>query len=203
MAATRNAEPKPGALINRIDSKMGPLRKGSKIHKRPLQATPSFRLSTRSSVNPPSPTPDLDGYVAPPRAPHTVVIKVTAKTPFATTVKRVNTVLDTGPQKTRGLALTERIAAMGVREGKNKEEPTGPVGDCLDDVVLLASGKAIEKALEVGLHFRRTNKELLVLFRTRSVKAIDDIVMDEDADEEDGVRVRKLSVAEVGIRWKK
>lgn len=120
-----------------------------------------------------------------------------------TTVKRVLKVLDTGPQKTRGLPLTDRIAAMGVREGKRVEEVVGPIHDCLDDVVLIASGKAMQRALEVGNHFRRNNKELIVLVRTRTVKAIDDIVMtDEDVDEEDGVRVRGLSVVEVGIRWK-
>lgn len=92
---------------------------------------------------------------------------------------------------------------MGVREGKRNEEMVGPIYDCFDDVVLIASGKAIQKALEVGSHFRRTNRELIVLVRSRSVKAIDDIIAtDDDVDEEDDVRVRELSVVEVGIRWK-
>jgi ribonuclease P/MRP protein subunit POP7 len=45
-------------------------------------------------------------------------------------------------------------------------------------------------------------KDLLVLMRTRSLKAVDDVVAeDEEGDLEDEVRVRYLSCLEVGIRW--
>jgi len=130
-----------------------------------------------------------------------MVIKVSSKTPFMAIVRRARAALDNGPQKMKGLPLMARIAALGVREGRGKEELRGPVTDALDDVVLVGTGKAIQRALEVGCFFRR-NKDLTVVFRTRSVAAIDDIVMDdEDVDEEDQVRLRHMSCVEVGIRW--
>lgn len=149
---------------------------------------------------------DLDGYRMPPRAPHTVLVKVTASAPFMSLVKRVRAGLDTGPQKTKGLPLTARIAALGVGTAGTREgapAARGPITDALDDVVLVATGRAIQKALEVGAFLMR-NKELVVLFRTRSVAAVDDVVAeDEDADVEDQVRVRHVSCVEVGIRWAK
>jgi ribonuclease P/MRP protein subunit POP7 len=71
----------------------------------------------------------------------------------------------------------------------------------LDDVVLVATGRAISKAVDVAGLFTR-EKDLLVLMRTRSLKAVDDVVAeDEEGDLEDEVRVRYLSCLEVGIRW--
>jgi ribonuclease P/MRP protein subunit POP7 len=68
-------------------------------------------------------------------------------------------------------------------------------------VVLVATGKAIARAVEVAGFFTR-EKDLAVLLRTRSVRAVDDVVAaDDDADVEDQVRVRGLSCVEVGIRW--
>ena len=178
---------------------------GSRVLKRPLPEVFTIRTS-RANPNPLTPPCDIDGYDMPPRAPHTVLIKVTSKAPFMACVKRVRTALQSGPQKTKGLPLTARIAAMGVRGDRTRDTPpiTWPCADAFDDVVLVATGKAIPKALEVGAFFKRTNKELIVLFRTRTVRSIDDIVMSEegDADEEDHVRVRHMSCIEVGIRWK-
>ena len=119
-------------------------------------------------------------------------------------VKRTRAALENGPQTTKGLPLTARVAALGVGVGGGgkDEQRTNLISDALDDVVLIGTGRAIQKALEVGAFFLR-NKELIVLFRTRTVAAIDDIVMeDEDAEEEDQVRVRHVSCIEVGIRRK-
>ncbi|KAK0726014.1 Rpp20 subunit of nuclear RNase MRP and P-domain-containing protein [Lasiosphaeris hirsuta] len=207
-------DPKP--LVNRPEAKLPRLPKGSRIHKRSLPSLshtrrqPAKGAATNSSSSSSSsssaqlPGCDLDGYRMPPRAPHTVLIKVTSSAPFMSLVKRVRAGLDTGPQKTKGLPLTARIAALGVGgAAATIEEARGPITDAFDDVVLVATGRAIQKALEVGAFFIR-NKELVVLFRTRSVAAIDDIVAeDEDADVEDQVRVRHVSCVEVGIRWAK
>ncbi len=118
-------------------------------------------------------------------------------------VKRVHAALENGPQKTKGLPLTARIAALGV-QGKDKGKQQGAVADCLDDVVLVATGKAIQKALEVGMYYKRRERgELVVVFRTRTVEGVDDLVAnDDDAEEEDGVRMRHVSCVEVGLRWK-
>lgn len=77
----------------------------------------------------------------------------------------------------------------------------------MDDVVLVATGRAIQRAVEVGGFFTR-ERELVVLVRTRTLRAIDDVVVGGGDDEEDGegegedqVRVRNLSCVEVGIRW--
>ncbi|KAK1758035.1 ribonucleases P/MRP protein subunit POP7 [Echria macrotheca] len=204
MSSSEGPEPRDTQqLANRPDEKLSRIPKGFRIQKRPLPALPTGRLSRRDPD--PSSTPaDLDGYRMPPRAAHTTVIKVTSKSPFMAIVKRVRKVLDNPPQPTKGLPLTARIAALGVR-GATGEGGGTVVGDALDDVVLVATGRAISKALEVGAFFRRTNKEVMVLFRTRTVSAIDDIVLedDADADEEDQVRVRQLSCVEVGLRWRK
>lgn len=116
-------------------------------------------------------------------------------------VKRVRKALDKGPaQKSKGLALTARIAALEVRRSTGAAA-SGVVEDALDDVVLVATGRAIPRAIEVGGFFTR-ERDLIVLARTRTLRAIDDVVAeDEDADVEDQVRVRNLSCVEVGIRW--
>lgn len=121
-------------------------------------------------------------------------------------VKRARNALETGPQTTKGLPLTARIAALGVDAAKAGEQVLGPVSDALDEVVLVATGRAIAKALEVGMFLRR-NKELVVVVRTRTVAAIDDVVMggveEEEGGGEEEVRVRQLSCVEVGIRHRK
>ena len=89
---------------------------------------------------------------------------------------------------------------------KAGEQALGPVSDALDEVVLVATGRAIAKALEVGMFLRR-NKELVVVVRTRTVAAIDDVVMggveEEDGEEQEQARLRQLSCVEVGVRHKR
>lgn len=183
---------------------------GSRIHKRPLpnapfnlrQARREHKQIVRQSAGASQSLPDLDGYIMPPRAAHTVIIKVSANAPFMSIVKRVRKALENGPQKTKGLPLTARIAALEVEKDKKaKETNSGAISDALDDVVLIATGRAIQKAVEVGCFFRRENN-LRVIPRTRSLAAIDDIEMDDDeVDMEDDVRTRCVSCLEVGIRW--
>lgn len=108
----------------------------------------------------------------------------------------------------KGVPLAARVAALEASGGGNPASGSGSgsgsagfVTDGLDDVLFVATGRAIEKAVELACFFQR-ERELIVLMRTRSVKAVDDVVAaDEEADVEDGVRVRNLSSLEVGIRW--
>lgn len=173
---------------------------GARLNKRPLPNLSIVRQPRHASASI-TPTTDIDGYQMPPRAPHTTIIKVSSKTPFMAIIKRTRHALDNGPQRTKGLPLTARIAALGVAAGRSVESQ-GVITDALDDVVLVATGKAIQRAFEAAFFLRR-NKELTVVFRTRTVSAIDDIVMDDDeADEEDQVRVRHVSCVEIGVRWK-
>jgi ribonuclease P/MRP protein subunit POP7 len=131
-------------------------------------------------------------------------------------VRRVRKALDKAPAQhsTRGLPLTARIAALKVAKpgdgvgvgvggshGNVGRGQGGIISDALDDVVLVATGRAIEKAIDVGGFFTR-EKDLIVLVRTRTLQAVDDVVVeDEEADVEDQVRVRCLSCVEIGIRW--
>lgn len=218
MDATQNveaAESKP--LVNRPEAKIPSLPKGARIHKRPLPGlvagvqrnlnksrsnAPASALSSTATASDNTGF-DVDGYRSPQRATHTVVIKVNSSTPFMATIKRVRTALDAGPQKTKGLPFMQRMSSLGVRDNTAANQSLGTIADALEDVVLVATGRAIPKALEAGAFLMR-NKELLVVFRTRTISAIDDIVADDDeVDVEDHARVRHVSCVEVGIRWKK
>ncbi|KXX82329.1 Ribonucleases P/MRP protein subunit POP7 [Madurella mycetomatis] len=181
---------------------VGGMTLGSRIQKRPLPG-PSLAFKATNTLPTTAPAADSDGYIPPPRAAHTAIIKVSASASFMSLVKRARKALENGPQKTKGLPLTARMAALETRKS-GKSEAAGSEGfieDALDDVVLIATGKAIQKVIEIGCFFQR-EKELIVSTRTRTLQAIDDVVMqDEDAEEEDQVRVRNVSCIEVGIRW--
>lgn len=114
-------------------------------------------------------------------------------------------------QSTKGLPLTARIAALDTSSGGNSQgDGQGPVEDALDDVVLVATGRAIQKAVEVGCFFTR-ERDLNVLLRTRTVRGVDDVARGEEGDDGDdgseeeegnGARVRAVSCVEVGVRWR-
>jgi len=135
-------------------------------------------------------------------------------------VKRARKALDArslNREKTKGLPLTARIAALEVDKGTSsaadggEAKGDGCVQDALDDVVLVGTGKAIAKLIDLGAFFM-SEKELMVLVRTRSVKSIDDVIPRDDDEAEDAdvdeepeqqtSRIRYISCMEVGIRWK-
>ncbi|AEO64868.1 uncharacterized protein THITE_2111223 [Thermothielavioides terrestris NRRL 8126] len=126
-------------------------------------------------------------------------------------VRRVRKALEKRTQaqaSTKRLPLAARVAAVKAAASAPGAGTGGGAGgngaaaeDALDDVVLVATGKAIARAVEVGGFFTR-ERDLLVLVRTRTLQAVDDVVAgDEDGDGEDQVRVRNVSCVEVGIRW--
>ncbi|KAK4226347.1 ribonucleases P/MRP protein subunit POP7 [Podospora fimiseda] len=179
----------PTPLPNNPSSKLPPLSKTHKIHKLPLPLPPP---STRS-LNPRPPsftTPDKSGYLPPPRLPSTIIIKVSSSASFISLLKRVRKALD----------------KANTTNNKNPRRNTGNgiIEDAQDDVVMIASGKAIQKAVEVGVALGREGKgELVVVARTRSLDVVDEVV-EEDEDEEEGEeerRVRGVSCLEVGVRW--
>jgi ribonuclease P/MRP protein subunit POP7 len=149
-------------------------------------------------------------------------------------VKRVRKSLDNGggaqPKTTRGLPLTARVAALstGSRSGRsrsNNHDDSGQAGSaeaCEAEVVVLGTGRAIEKTLNVAAWFQKQS-DCLVSLRTRSVAAVDDIVLggpkhtdgdwDADADPDDAdaeqegdeeaadhSRARMVSCLEVAVR---
>jgi ribonuclease P/MRP protein subunit POP7 len=139
-------------------------------------------------------------------------------------VKRVRKALEGGngqARSTRGLPLTAQVAALSTGAGRgggqdgNAESAGGK-----REVVVLGTGRAIEKTLNVAAWFQR-QPDCRVNLRTRSVAAVDDVVLgtgDEEskevdpeeadgemeeegdaADVKDYARVRMISCLEVAV----
>jgi ribonuclease P/MRP protein subunit POP7 len=79
-------------------------------------------------------------------------------------------------------------SSSGDENGKGKGE----------EVVLKATGKAIEKLLRVAVYLQ-AQEDVEVRVRTGSVGAVDDVV-DREGGETGESRVRRASVLEVGVR---
>lgn len=123
-------------------------------------------------------------------------IYLSTSTPFVASIKRVRTYLSAIDARAMGTIdlsasgnLTDRqlVGAMG--EGRHKEG---------EEVVVKASGKAIERALNVGLYFSK-QEDCRVRIRTGTAGAVDDV---EVEGEEDSSRVRRVPVLEIGISLK-
>ena len=68
-----------------------------------------------------------------------------------------------------------------------------------EEVLVKATGKAIEKALQVALYFQ-AQKDCMVKLKTGSVGAVDDVIAEEGQEEEvPDTRIRRTSMLEVGI----
>lgn len=105
-------------------------------------------------------------------------------------VKRVRKRLDkalVGGPMTKGMSLAKRVEAL-----KKQDSPgTNP------EVLILGTGKAIEKVLNVAAWFEDQN-DCVVEVRTKTVGTVDDVVVDGDAEDES--RVRRMSALEVTVR---
>jgi ribonuclease P/MRP protein subunit POP7 len=82
-------------------------------------------------------------------------------------------------------SLSDRDLVASAGKGRDGQE---------EEVIVKATGRAIEKALNVALYFQKQDDCRAVL-RTGEVGAVDDI----EIDGEESARVRKASVLEVGI----
>ena len=155
-------------------------------------------------------------------------IYVSTRTSFMAAVKRTQKALDEAARrggvsgKRQRDSLTARVAALrdgGGRDGADDAE--GGHGE----VVVLATGRAIGKAVNLAAWFQRQGG-FVVGLRTRSVGAVDDVVRggkpgdrdnggdglgdagglgdgvdaEGDGDDEDQARVRMVSCLEVGVR---
>jgi ribonuclease P/MRP protein subunit POP7 len=111
-------------------------------------------------------------------------------------VKRARKQLDkstryAGPS-TKRLSLAARIAAI-------QSEPSTGGSDA--EVVVMGTGKAIKKTLDVASWFSN-QQDCDVQIRTRTVATVDDIVLEEGGHFEDESRVRQLSCLEVTVTLK-
>lgn len=110
-------------------------------------------------------------------------------------VKRVRKQLDSSLQKNSAApkyaSVHSRIEAL-----KKSNPPKGQEGS----VTVMGTGKAIEKTLSVASWFQQQG-DCDVEVRTKTVGAIDDVVI-EDEDVEDESRLRRVSCLEVLIKLK-
>ncbi|KAK3990848.1 Rpp20 subunit of nuclear RNase MRP and P-domain-containing protein [Cladorrhinum sp. PSN332] len=199
----------PIPLPNNPKSKLPPISKGHRIHKLPLPLPPPSHRSLNPLPLPSATTstrPDKDGYLPPPRLPQTTIIKVSSSASFISLVKRVRKALDS-KHPASSKSKHPLPTSLGRRNGGGGGG--GILEDAHDDVVLIATGKAIQKAVEVGGFFTR-EKELVVVARTRTVTAVDEVLdgegeeveVEHDEGEGEGSRrVRGVSCLEVGVRW--
>lgn len=154
-----------------------------------LPTLPSnYKIQKRPLLHPPIAAPRTNASVQ-------KVVYVSASSPFISTIKRVRKLLShvenraAGPIKFGARSSNEILkdieAGVG---GKAREE----------EVVMKATGKAIEKLLGIALYWQGQD-DVLVRIRTGSVGAVDDVV-DAEGVEEDKSRVRRTSCLEVGVR---
>lgn len=108
------------------------------------------------------------------------VVYISAKTPFVSATKRVRKLLSHIEKRSRG--KVDLINGKGSDKQKLRalgEQGSGGRGKEPEEVMLKATGKAIEKALSLALFFQ-SQKDCRVRIRTGSVGVVDDIVEAEE-----------------------
>ncbi|KAI1761501.1 Rpp20 subunit of nuclear RNase MRP and P-domain-containing protein [Hypoxylon sp. FL1150] len=170
-------------------TKLPPIPKGSTVRRRPI---PTRDPSTHASRR----------------------IYVTARTPFRSVTSRVRKQLDKNLRtaSASAKAFTNKLASRKnaslddrVRAISSQTRPGGNgIGVGLEDageIVVLGTGHAIQRVLEVALFFQK-QADCIVQLKTGSVGAVDDVV--EEGDEEWGgegqERVRMMSSLEASIK---
>lgn len=159
--------------------KLPRLSKNQKIQKRPL-LHPAIASPHRSSTT-------------------QKAIYISSSSSFIATIKRVRKLLSHIESRSSSSidfkqhsdAVLKQIEA-DVEKGKSRGRE--------EEVVLKATGKAIEKCLRLAVWWLG-QADVRVVVRTGSVGAVDDVVNKDDGEvgEEEGSRVRRTSCLEVGI----
>ncbi|KAG0650321.1 RNA-processing [Hyphodiscus hymeniophilus] len=140
----------------------------------------SQRIQKRPLLHPP---------IAPPRAGSSVqkIVYVSSSSPFIAVVKRVRKLLSHVEARAAGpitfAARNQHDILRQIEDGVNPRGKGGK-GAREEEVIMKATGKAIEKLLALALHFQ-CQDDVKVVLRTGSVGAVDDIVNKEGADEEE------------------
>jgi ribonuclease P/MRP protein subunit POP7 len=139
------------------------------------------------------------------------IIYVSSTSPFISTIKRIRkylTQIEARASASHPISLSRNSAAQvlkdieaGIVNGKSKGDGKGGEKGVRDEeVIVKATGKAIERCLQVGL-WALQQEDLRVEVRTGSVGAVDDVV--ERGEKEGGEvesRVRRVSCLEVRVR---
>ncbi|KAI1204896.1 Rpp20 subunit of nuclear RNase MRP and P-domain-containing protein [Annulohypoxylon truncatum] len=151
-------------------------------------------------------------------------IYITAKTPFRSVTARVRKQLDKNLRQAssasnaftnklaanKGASLDDRVRAIqrhssqaskGSGNGNGSGNGVATGLENAGEVVVLGTGRAIQKVVEVALFFQKQN-DCIVQMKTGSVGAIDDVVQegDEEWGGEGEERVRMMSSLEASIR---
>lgn len=130
-------------------------------------------------------------------------------------VSRARKALDNGPAgvhantSTKGLPLASRVAALSTTDASTTREDggsgNGNGNEGAGEVLVRGTGRAMAKTLEVAAWFTR-QADVRVSLRTMTLKAVDDVVVDEDDAEAEGgfaaeeeTRVRMVNCLELGI----
>jgi ribonuclease P/MRP protein subunit POP7 len=124
------------------------------------------------------------------------LIYVSTSTPFMSIVKRVRKELD---KSTKGRLSATKDMSLGAKVDALKKGD-GTSGD-RREILVLGTGRAIEKTVSVATWFTRQN-DCLVTIKTRTMGTVDDVMVPDEAHAEDETRIRNLSCLEVSITLK-
>ncbi|KAI1000104.1 hypothetical protein K3495_g8096 [Podosphaera aphanis] len=172
------------------------------LEEAPANPPPAPKLPRLNSNQRIRKRPLLHPAIAPPRSAATTpkIIYISNHSNFVVTIKRVRTLLNHIETRALGADATSllrkdphtvlRTISHAVREGKGKERRG-------EEVIMKASGKAIEKGLRLAAWWS-AQEDVTVELRTGSVGAIDDIVDKQGVEEES--RVRNVSYLEVCVK---
>ncbi|EFQ32607.1 uncharacterized protein GLRG_07621 [Colletotrichum graminicola M1.001] len=150
-----------------------------------LSPSPCSKIRKRALARPQQPVSPKSKYIC-----------VGAKCSFMSVVSRVRAQLDKSLKhnapSTRGLNLNQRIDLLHRDNGTRG-------GD--GEAVVLGAGKAVEKVLAVAAWFT-DQSDCVVEVRTKTLRVVDDVVVEGEEGFEDESRVRKLSGLEATVRLK-
>ncbi|KAL9054973.1 MAG: hypothetical protein Q9162_003828 [Coniocarpon cinnabarinum] len=175
---------------------------GEKVTQKPHQKLPRLPEGTKISKRPlfhdeiPSP------YAGKSKQK---VVYISMSTPFTSAVKRIEKLLRPIEQRHNQTELSRQKKLKG-RRGQYLPPPS-PTDIGVEEVVVKATGKAIDNAMQVAL-FLQSKNDLAIKIRTGSATSIDDITPNEeqenvdDADELPESRLRQISVIEIGVTLK-
>ncbi|RYP44781.1 hypothetical protein DL768_008792 [Monosporascus sp. mg162] len=175
---------KTGASVN----KLPPIPKGSKVVKRRIsERAPSTHSAHRIYIN--------------------------TKSPFRSVTARVRKQLDKNLRQasyansafTNKLAgrkhasLDERVRAIQRQQQGGSSSTSGIGLEDAGEVLVLATGRAIEKAVNVASFFQK-QRDCVVQLRTTSVGAVDDVIVEGDEEFPMGDETRKRMKVDEKIR---
>jgi len=118
------------------------------------------------------------------------IVYVSSSTPFMSAVKRIQRLLTQAEKR-----ATANINLEDTRKSEKQIlEELSNVSEKREEVFVKATGRAIEKALNVGKWFEEKAVEYKVRVNTGSVLVVDDVVEDEELKEKEQQKQQRLEV---------